>query len=61
LVGVRRPSSTTPAVSHPATRSLAGNVPSWLSRKGWLIRSNAAARSASRAHRRAGLAPLPTA
>src|SRR6516162_324796 len=57
-VGVNRPSSTTPAVSHPATSSLAGNVPSWPRRWSWPIRSNAAARSASSTHIRRGPAPL---
>ena len=34
------PASNTPAASHPAIMSLAGNAPSWLSRKEWLILSN---------------------
>jgi hypothetical protein len=44
------PASNTPAVSQPAIMSLAGNDPSWPSRKEWLILSNAALRSASRIH-----------
>ena len=44
------PASNTPAFSHFAIMSLAGNDPSWLRRKGWLILSNAAVKSASRIH-----------
>ena len=49
------PASNTPAFSHPAIMSLAGNVPSWLRRKAWSILSNAADRSASRIHSRFAL------
>ncbi len=49
------PASNTPAFSHPAIMSLAGNVPSWLRRKEWSILPNAAVRSASRIHVRLDL------
>ena len=49
------PASNTPAFSHPAIMSLAGNVPSCRRRKAWSILSNAADRSASRIHSRFAL------
>jgi hypothetical protein len=52
LVGVSIPSSTTPAFSHPAIMSLAGNDPSALSSRWWPILSNAADKSASTIHTR---------
>jgi hypothetical protein len=44
------PASNTPAFSHPAIISLAGNVPSCPRRKEWPILSNADVKSASRIH-----------
>ena len=54
------PASNTPAFSHPAIMSLAGNVPSCPRRKAWSILSNAAAKSASSAHVRLALGPAHT-
>jgi hypothetical protein len=53
------PASNTPAFSHPAIMSLAGNDPSWAKRKEWPILSNAALRSASSTHSRLAFLPLP--
>jgi len=51
------PGSNTPAFSHAAIRSLAGNWPSASRRRPWSIRSNALDKSASKIH--SLFAPIP--
>ena len=58
-VGVNRPSSSTPALSHWRTSPRAGKVPSEVRMCWWLSRSKAASKSASSTHSR--LASLRTA